>query len=199
MNNCLVNLSGKAGGFLALDALNEHIVREVKGFLTGNQTKSTIDHVRLVKSPLIMILSEIRKVVNGETDSWCFDFHSTSANAWPDVEAVANRLWLEGHTKTDREREKNRGEPVEDLFVRGCESLAMTSGISALIENYTEGDEFDKEVDEGGMDEGEVDGADKDRDEGQLSDIDSDTELILEPLGDAVVHQLELATETAAL
>ena len=40
MKNAVVNLSGKKNGFIALDMLNEYIVRKVNALISDNLTPS---------------------------------------------------------------------------------------------------------------------------------------------------------------
>jgi hypothetical protein len=170
LENCLVNISGKPNAFLAVDALNEHIVREAKSFLSGNQTKATIEYAQTVKTPLIMILSEIKRVVDGELGTWGRDVKSSSANPWPDIEAVANRLLLLCHTKPHMSRSSEAPRVVEDLFDVGWDQLSSTERISAVISTYTSiADDEEVQSDEELDEEQEI-----------WSDVEEDDELELE-------------------
>jgi len=99
MENCLVNLSGKRKGFMTLDGLNEHIIRELKDTAPENVTEASLQQWRLVRSPLIMLLSALKKIVAGQFEGNIFDFHSSSVSAWPDITVVANKMLSENHVE----------------------------------------------------------------------------------------------------
>ena len=75
-NGCMVNLSGKREGFIALDALNEYIVREVKRLVSAGVTFKTDEHLRNVLSLLVMDFWDIRRKMSEEAEMYIFDYHS---------------------------------------------------------------------------------------------------------------------------
>src|SRR5579859_3666714 len=56
MDNCLVNPSGKAGGFMACDYLSEYVVREAKAMFPNNANEETLRYHRETISPHTYIL-----------------------------------------------------------------------------------------------------------------------------------------------
>ena len=161
LENCLVNLTGKPNAFLALDALNEHILREAKSTLVGNQTKASIEYTQSVKAPLTMLLSEIKRIVCGETETYGFDVHSTSVSAWADIDTVANKLLSRRHTKAIPSRSSRVCEPsVNDLYAVGFAELGSTEKITKLKNTYSS---IEEDEDSGSDSNEDLDNEDSDR------------------------------------
>lgn len=96
MENSLINLSGKRGGFMALDMLNEYIIREVKNLIANIITSATDEYLRNVFSPLVMIFWGIRRKMGEEAEVNIFDFHSSPVNSWIEICKVANDILKTG-------------------------------------------------------------------------------------------------------
>ena len=75
MKNAVVNLSGKKNGFIALDILNEYIVREVKALISDNLIPFTDNRVCNIYSLLVMQFQDVWKHVSKELDIKIFDYH----------------------------------------------------------------------------------------------------------------------------
>jgi hypothetical protein len=145
MENMVVNLSGKKSGFIALDMLNEYIVREVKTLIPDNLTPSTDNRVRNICSLLIMKFREIRKHISTELEVKIFDHHSKRVNPWRDSIAVANRLIAERIHRTPAGVESNRvsEDSIMNLYVYGLEALASGQGIARMKERWLAQNDFD--------------------------------------------------------
>lgn len=140
MQNTLVNLSGKQDGFIALDMLNEYIVREVKDMIPSNLTPSTDHRVRNVCSLLVMDLREIRRRVSAEIGVNIFDHHSSPVSGWRDSVAVANKLLTEGIAG-----ERNNNTKM-NLYLKGQATMGKGAGLKQLKSRWL-GEEIDDEPD----------------------------------------------------
>src|SRR6266496_5134791 len=95
MENCLVNLSGKRKAFMALDQLNEYIVRDIKDKMQPYMTEQMDDYLRNKMCLLTMFFWDIRRKFADEIDAEIFDFHSSSVDEWNDIRRVTDKI-LEG-------------------------------------------------------------------------------------------------------
>ena len=146
MENAVVNLSGKENGFIALDMLNEYIVREVKALIPDNLTPSTDNRVRNICSLLVMQFREARKHVSKELDVKIFDHHSRRVSPWRDSIAVANRLIAERkHRRPAGGAESNRvsQDSKMNLYMYGLAALASGQGITRMKERWLDEDDFE--------------------------------------------------------
>jgi hypothetical protein len=159
MENCLINLSGKRWGFVALDMLNEYIVREVKSLIANIVTPATDEYLRKVLSPLIMIFWEIRRKMGEEAEVNIFDFHSSPVNSWREICKVANGILKTGLYQLCDDQGQQDGFIAQDLFADGVFAIAKTGLIEKLKkvlmnEKGYEGNE-DAECKDGGCEDGE--------------------------------------------
>ena len=146
MENAVVNLSGKKNGFIALDMMNEYIVREVKALIPDNLTPSSDNRVRNICSLLVMQFREIRKQVSKELDVKIFDHHSQRVTPWRDCIAVANQLIAERIHRTPAggiESSRVAEDSNMNLYVNGLEVLASGQGIARMKERWLEEDDFE--------------------------------------------------------
>lgn len=146
--NAIINLSGKRNGFMALDMLNEYVVREVKGMLPNNLTPATDNHVRNVCSLLIMKLRDIRLLVSDQLEINIFDHHSSTVNPWKDITVVANKLLADG-IAAGRTKNRSKDSLIPDIYQTGLGKLSMGNDIAELktawlAEEEIEIDEEDK-------------------------------------------------------
>jgi hypothetical protein len=146
MENALVNLSGKQGGFMALDAWNEHIVKEVKAMIPDNLTATTSAHARNTCSLLIMNFRDIRKRVAEQVEAKIFDHHSSRVSPWKDSAAVANKLLSDKIAEREVAAD-SRGEVLvssgRNLYFNGLAALASGEGIWKLKNRWIELEDYD--------------------------------------------------------
>lgn len=171
--NCVVNLSGKAAGFVALDSVNEYLVREIKAMMGRSVTPETNERLRNVLSLLVFDFKDIKRTLADEADAEIFDFHSTPPSSWHDTRRIA-RLILEGRLLAPRGPENSEmeaggaGESFEsprldsyealDLFATGIAELGTTKAIRKLKEGIRKGDilyGWDEDEENGQLQEGE--------------------------------------------
>lgn len=178
MQNCLINMSGKREGFIALDMFNEYIVREVKNLMSDNVTEETDEYLRDVLSPLVMIFWESRRKMAEETESNIFDFHSSPVDSWIEILKIANwnmkgRLypWSDGAGQKQSDSFK-----APDIFIQGLITLSGTIPITKLKNTLLDGSDcnsFEEEEDDDTDDDSEASELDGDHEW-------EDTELDLE-------------------
>lgn len=146
MENALVNLSGKQGGFMALDAWNEHIVKEVKAMIPDNLTATTSAHARNTCSLLIMNFRDIRKRVAEQVEAKIFDHHSSRVSPWKDAASVANKLLSDKIAEREVAAD-SRGEVLvssgRNLYFNGLAALASGEGIWKLKNRWIELEDYD--------------------------------------------------------
>jgi hypothetical protein len=146
MENALVNLSGKQEGFMALDAWNEHIVKEVKGMIPDNLTSVTSAHARNICSLLIMDFRDIRKRVSEELEANIFDHHSSRVSPWRDSAAVANKLLSDKIAEMEVAAESRCQVLVSsgrNLYFNGLAALASGEGIWKLKNRWISSEDYD--------------------------------------------------------
>jgi hypothetical protein len=143
MENTLVNLSGKRGGFMALDAWNEHVVREVQGMIPDNLTPATSSHARQVCSLLIMKFRDIRERVAEQFEVGIFDHHSSRVCPWRDSKAIANQLLI----SEVPHKVLAKDAPGRNLYFNGLATLSAGAGIKLLKEKWNTLEDFDIEED----------------------------------------------------
>ena len=153
--NCVVNLSGKAGGFVALDSVNEYLVREIKAMMGQSVTPETNERLRNVLSLLVFDFKDIKRTIADEADAEIFDFHSTPPSPWHDIRRIAplileGRLLASGGSE-DSQLEAGDAEdrlespPLDsykalDLFAKGSAELGTTKAIRKLKDGIGKGD-----------------------------------------------------------
>ena len=92
LNNCMVSLSGKKEGFVATDALCEHLIGEIKSMVPSNVTETTLQYLFDVVSRQIFYLKDIRAKVASETQAPTPHKHHKSVNQYTDLKTVCNEL-----------------------------------------------------------------------------------------------------------
>jgi|SRR5579859_3201044 len=120
---------------MALDAWNEHIVKEVKGMIPDNLTSVTAAHARNICSLLIMNFWDIRQRVSDELDANIFDHHSSRVSPWRDSAAVANRLLSDKIAEREvavEARSEVLVSSERNLYSNGLAALASGEGIWKL-------------------------------------------------------------------
>jgi len=155
--NCVVNLSGKNAGFVALDSLNEYLVGEVKSMMGQSVTPEMNERLRNVLSLLVFDFKDIKQTMANESHAEIFDFHSTPPTPWHDIRRIA-RLIVEGrvlvlptgNTDSAEDMLADGDESLEipqsdsyaatDLFVKGITELAGTKSIMKLKDALANGD-----------------------------------------------------------
>jgi hypothetical protein len=155
MENALANLSGKREGFMALDAWNEHIVKEVKGMIPDNLTSVTSAHARNICSLLIMNFRDIRQRVSEELDANIFDHHSSRVSPWRDSAAVANRLLSDKIAEREVAAEARSEVLVSserNLYSNGLAALANGEGIWKLKKRWISSGDYDVKDDDSDCD-----------------------------------------------
>jgi hypothetical protein len=150
MENALACMSGKKEGFMALDAWNEHIVREVQGMIPDNLTPVTSAHARYVCSLLIMNFRDIRQHVAEQFNVEIFDHHSARVCSWRDSKAVANKLLAEGIAEAEitavpKDKVFPKDSPGRNLYFNGLSNLATGEAINTLKEKWNSLEDFDIE------------------------------------------------------
>ena len=180
MQNCLINMSGKREGFVALDMFNEYIVREVKNLMRDNVTSESDAYLRDVLSPLVMMFWDARRKMAEETEINIFDFHSSPTNSWIEVRKVANwnmKARLYPWSKSSNPGQQDSVE-VPDRFIDGFIVLAGTVTIQNLKNDMMEIRKNDEVEDGGSEDDTDEDsetvGDDSEQD--MESDMESDME-----------------------
>jgi hypothetical protein len=131
MNNCLVNLSGKKEGFLATDALCEHLIGEIKSMVPNNVTEKTLEYLFNVVSRQIFFLKEVRSKMTSETQAPPQKNHHIAVKNYADLKVVCNELLrarIGHHQNGRRPKETDR----VDLHHQGQTAL----GFGQVIERY---------------------------------------------------------------
>jgi hypothetical protein len=131
-DHCLVNLSGKKGGFIADDNANEHVVREVKDFLTNHKGSADENkHVCDVLSPQSGVFMDARQKTSEQYDINFFDTHHSVVDTVRDIVCILDVLFKEKVFVEDFGRDDTQNETeVASLFTRGLEVLSTTQRIA---------------------------------------------------------------------
>jgi hypothetical protein len=136
MENCLVNPSGKAEGWVACDFLGEYIVGQVKKMMHPNQTPAISNLLYNYISLLIIPFLDVRRKMLNECDVPFSTTHSTKKSTRFEVANIVKRVLEEGFLTMVA----GRTAPKEDvdLHGKGIQSLAEFKNIERYIK-YTEG------------------------------------------------------------
>jgi hypothetical protein len=134
MENCLINLSGKAGAWMACDQLCEHVVKEVKDMMHHNVDEKTGDFLRNTLSPQIMSFYFAKQKMRTETGAMYDSSHSSETPTCHEVYVIADRI-LEGKVcQLRRDRESNAKESTtQDLHADGLRDLAGFTRINKYV------------------------------------------------------------------
>jgi len=134
-NGCLVNISRKREAFVALDCLNEYIVREVKNMVANVVTPQTDHHLRNVLSLLVLIFWDIRKKMSEEMDIYISDYHSSKVEHRTESRLVRDYILCSRLMRRGGDRDSlpsARDLEVKDAFMSGLHELAKTQRIVNL-------------------------------------------------------------------
>jgi hypothetical protein len=157
MENALVNLSGKRDGFMALDQLNEYMVREVKNKMQPYMTEQTDDYLRNKLSLLTMFFWEVRRKFADETDADIFDFHSSTVDDWEEIRRVVEKILDGGVMRAHEKKGIDEPRTVTDLFMEGISVLADGETVSKVKKSLLKpASVFDEVEHLGGTEMGEM-------------------------------------------
>jgi hypothetical protein len=182
MQMCLLNPSGKLGGWMACDYINEYVVRENQSFAPSNMTAKSDDYLRNTIAVQIWDLRAARKKMALECDTNPFGNHSSTVDAAAEVELIVSKLLGDNLCRYIPGRGGEESQ-TNDLFVAGQEKLGTTQRLTAWKKDLAkkgfisdvniDGDEGDEGAERDMEDDLETE--DSDDDIGNfLSDSDND-------------------------
>ena len=180
MENCVINLTRKKDGFIALDMLNEYVVREVKKMMHPSLTPATSTFIRDYLSLMVFTFREVRVKMAAEFEATILDFNSPKVDRWVEVKAVASELLKTEACTFCPGREVPEESTVVDLMINGYISVADGKKIGDYIDKVEESaaalrDAAGADEIEGGI-TGEQDEQAETDEEENLTDSDSDLE-----------------------
>lgn len=152
LNNCLINPSGKAQGFMACDYLCEYVVREVKNMRRHNINDITNEFLNNTIAPQVLFFREVRKKVAEETDAPTYGSHSSPVEKYGEVTSVVRHLLRDGVARLTpgcEEGEERRESESTDLFWKGQLELLSTSGLQRYVERMEQLRTFEFDPDDG--------------------------------------------------
>jgi hypothetical protein len=162
LENCLVNLSGKKEAFMAVDMLNEYVVREVKTMMSDNVSPENDLFLREKLSLIVMLFRDIRKTMAEQAQSTTNDFHSTKVNPWIVVKRAVVLLLNDQAWVHKAGRGLHEESVASDLFIDGLAALCTGKRVAKLKvkimeERQMEGVEEDEDTDDTDEEEDEED------------------------------------------
>jgi hypothetical protein len=131
MENCLVNPSGKAEGWMACDFLGEYVVGQVKKMMHPNQTAPMRDLLYNYVSLLIMSFLEVRHKMLKECDVPFSTAHSTKKSTRFEVDKIVERVFEEGILRIQAGRGARK--EFSDLHGKGIQTLAEFKNIERYV------------------------------------------------------------------
>lgn len=130
LNQCLVNITGKADAFYATDLLNEYVVREVKKMMVHNATPKTDRFLREVISPQVMFNMQLKMKMAEQSDAtYIFDYHHQDVDISTDIDTIANDCLRRKAFEEVVGRDHTANE-VPDLLMAGLLELSTTKRIT---------------------------------------------------------------------
>src|ERR1700724_2720151 len=90
MKTCLINPSGRCGGFMPDDYFGEWVVRESQDHIPYNYTAATDEYIRRTISPQLMVFRAARKHMTAETGALTYGAHSSIVSRTTDIEVVCD-------------------------------------------------------------------------------------------------------------
>jgi hypothetical protein len=163
--NCVVNLSGKKGKFLAIDEFNEWIVRAVKDLYNPSGTFQSTKFSCEVISPNVIPLHHASRNVLDSSGAPTYGSKHARVDDKRDVKAIVSQLLDENVFKYSPGRETMTNEnlraiPSTDLYSAGAEALYNGDVLERYVERklaLRAGDlgvfDEDREADDVGLDE----------------------------------------------
>lgn len=127
LDNCLINPSGHAEGWLACDFLGEYVVREVQRMLSNNLNDRTSHFLREVISVQVLLFRSIRKQMLSECGFRPND-RSTKVPPHEDIKAVAD--WILELNRCVFSQGRKADVEVLDLHGQGIKHLGSYKRIS---------------------------------------------------------------------
>jgi hypothetical protein len=177
LENSLINLSGKANGWVSCDAMNERVVREVKAMRVSTSNPAVDEHWRNMVALQTMLLPEVKEKMAEECGVWIFDHHSSPVEKMTDVRAIASVILRDRTCVQIPQRDRDVKETMStDLFSWGQRSLASTKKIV----------DFKKRVLSGGW------MGDEEMDDDRLAVVQNDSETVTFWSGDLESSNEEL-------
>ena len=156
MQNCLINPSGRAEGWVACDYLGEYVVREVKNMMHNNLNSATGFFLRETVSRLIMSFRNIRKKMMSECDYNPSD-KSSRVGTHSQVALVMDDI-LGARRCEVQEGRQNCSTSFRDLYGNGLDALSGGRKIAAYVAKlWRDGGHVDRMEEFGDSEELDVD------------------------------------------
>jgi hypothetical protein len=164
--NCLINTSGKIGGWMACDFINEYLVRENKSLASSNMTEGLESYLCNNLAPQMWDIKGIKKKIAYECDTNPFGNHSSSVQMASDVKVIVSDLLRSNICQDLRTRDADGDSEALDLFVVGLNKLANTQQLAqykhdfvkkGMISNAVAEEELDDEMAEDEPEDGASD------------------------------------------
>jgi len=131
--NCIINVSGKKGGFMPDDKLNEFIVGQVKATEYAHASSEATEFQHDVRALLTMHFLDLRESFTNQLGVKLSDFHKKEVDKTADVRTVANRLLEMCAFKPENGRGAAHKETqAADLWMDGMEELGKGVGIETM-------------------------------------------------------------------
>jgi len=138
MDNCLINISGRAGAFQPCDKLNENFVDYVKSNEYAHASAEATAFQHQDRALLTMEFLDIRdKLAEQLGVEHIKDFHHTVSDNFREVKIVANSLLtMKGFEKKPGRGVGLRESQAKDLYMQGLLGLADGAGLDNLKEAW---------------------------------------------------------------
>ncbi|KAF8460175.1 hypothetical protein BDZ91DRAFT_799075 [Kalaharituber pfeilii] len=138
MQTCLVNPSGRHGGWMPADLFGEYVVRENKDKIHPGANAHTYDHLREIVARQVMSIRDVKHVMFNECNATNYGAHSQLMNITRDVDYVRKILCDESmYTKVPGGRfDGGLGEvfsEVNDLYTLGVRKVLSGQAIERYM------------------------------------------------------------------
>jgi hypothetical protein len=134
--NCLINTSGKIGGWMACDLVNEYVVRENKSLAPPSMTEALESYLCNSLAPQMWVLFGIKRKMADECDTNRFGNHSSSVKTSSDVKVLVSELVDSNFCRDLRTRNAEDESEALDLFVVGLGKLATTQRLAQYKRDF---------------------------------------------------------------